>query len=83
MSTLKTNAAKLPTNYSTWVVAILMGVVAYWMQLPVSEQQALMTAYPWLKHAAPLFGLLAFLGSRVIPQTPPAEPDAGETEPQQ
>ncbi len=81
MSTLKTNAAKLPTNYSTWVVAILMGVVAYWMQLPVAEQQALMTAYPWLKHAAPLFGLLAFIGARVIPQGGPPPGEPGETEP--
>lgn len=82
MSDLKTNVKKLPTNYSTWVVALLMGVVAYWMQLPPAEQQALMTAYPWLKHAAPLFGLLAFIGSRILPQGAPPEPDAGETEPQ-
>lgn len=65
---IKANVKNLPTNYSTWVVAVLMGVVAYWMQLPVAEQQALMAAYPWLKHAAPLFGLLAFLGSRILPQ---------------
>lgn len=65
---LKSNAKRLHRNASTWVVTILMGVAYYWLQLPVAEQQALMAAYPWLKHAAPLAGLLSFLGSRVVPQ---------------
>jgi hypothetical protein len=79
MATLSNNVKQLPTNVSTWVVAILMGLVAYWMQLPLAEQQALIAAYPWLKHVAPLAGLLTFLGSRVWPQhNPPAEPPAEE-----
>lgn len=83
MSDLKTNLSRIPTNISTYVVAVLMAVVAYWMQLPIAEQQALMQAYPWLKHLAPLFGLLAFIGARVWPQGRPVPPDdAGETEPQ-
>ena len=74
---LKDNAKQLHTNYSTWVVAILMGIVAYWMQLPLDEQARLVAAYPWLKHAAPLVGLLSFLLARIAPQSgsaPPAEP---------
>ncbi|HCZ47995.1 MAG TPA: hypothetical protein DCZ11_03200 [Gammaproteobacteria bacterium] len=56
--------SELFTRYSTWVVTALMGVAAYWLQLPIEEQQALIAAYPWLKHAAPVLGLLAFLGAR-------------------
>lgn len=73
---LKTNAKQLPTNYSTWVVAVLMAVIAYWMQLPLEEQARLITAYPWLKHAAPLVGLVSFILARIAPQggsTPPAD----------
>lgn len=76
---LKTNAKRVHKNASTWVVAIMMAVVYYWLQLPPAEQQALMAAYPWLKHFAPLAGLLAFVGARVVPQTPPQ--DAQDTLP--
>lgn len=65
---LKANVKNLPTNYSTVVATILMGVVYYWLQMDPAEQQALMAAYPWLKHFAPLAGLVAFLGARVWPQ---------------
>ena len=65
---MKTEIKSLPTNYSTWVVAVLMGIAAYWMQLPPAEQASLMAAYPWLKHVAPLAGLVTFLVSRVLPQ---------------
>lgn len=72
---LKTNMGRLPKNYSTWVAAVVMGAVYYWLQLPPTEQQALIAAYPWLKHAAPLTGLLAYLGARVLPQGAPAFED--------
>lgn len=73
---LMDNVKKLPTNYTTWVIAALMAVVGYWLQLPAAEQAALMQAYPWLKHAAPVAGLLAFVFARVLPQDrkPPADP---------
>lgn len=78
---LKTNIARLPKNFSTYVVAIVTGVAYYWLQLSPAEQQALITAYPWLKHAAPLSAFVAFLAARVWPQTPPAPPPP-DTEPQ-
>lgn len=79
---MKTNLKQLPTNYSTWIVAVLMGCVAYWMQLPPVEQASLIAAYPWLKHVAPIAGLVTFLVSRVLPQgsaqpavEPPKDPE--------
>lgn len=80
---LKTNLKNLPTNYSSWVAAVLMGIVYYWLQLPPQEQQELIAAYPWLKHFAPIAGLVAWVGARVMPQGSPPEPRFPETRPMQ
>lgn len=66
------------TRYSTWVVFIVTGIAYYWLQLPAAEQAALQAAYPWLKHAAPLAALVAFLVARAKaqpPQPPKETPD--------
>jgi hypothetical protein len=70
---LKANLAQSATNYSTYAIVIFFGIATYWMQLPPSDQAALIAAYPLLKHAAPLAGLITYL-SRILPQgnTPPA-----------
>lgn len=78
---LKGNLVQLPTNYSTWVATIIMGVVYYWLQLPPAEQQALVASYPWLKHAAPIAGLVAYLGARVMPQGGTPVPAFDDTRP--
>lgn len=61
---------ELATRYSTWVVAVITGAAAYWLQLPAQEQAALLASYPWLKQVAPAAGLIAFLVARAAPQTP-------------
>lgn len=63
--------SELFTRYSTLVVLFLTGLAAYWLQLPVDEQQALMLAYPWLKHVVPAAGLVAFLVARGAKQSKP------------
>lgn len=78
---LKTNMTKLPTRYTTWVVALICSVAYYWLQLTPAEQAKLIDAYPWLSHAAPLSGLLAFLAARVWPQNGKTPPDAQDTQP--
>jgi hypothetical protein len=59
---------------SAAVVAVLMGVAWYWLQLPPAEQQSLMTSYPVLKHLAPLMGLIAYLGAKLWPAPVIEEP---------
>jgi hypothetical protein len=66
----------LSTRYTTWVVLIVSALAAYWLQLPAAEQAALIEAYPWLKHVAPLAAVVSFLVARVIPQGPKPEPPA-------
>jgi hypothetical protein len=78
---LKTNIARLPKNFSTYVVAIVTGGAYYWLQMSPAEQQAMITAYPWLKHVAPLSAFVAFLAARVWPQNGAPSP-APDTEPQ-
>lgn len=79
---LKDNLKALPTNYTTYVVAVLMAVAGYWLQMSPTEQAELIGAYPWLKHAAPVLGLVAFLGARVWPQgKPPQEYEPMDTRP--
>lgn len=80
MTTLKQNLAKSATNYSTYAIIVFTALATYWMQMPAAEQAALIAAYPWLKHAAPLAGLITYL-ARVIPQGGPPLGEAGDTEP--
>lgn len=59
---------ELLTRYSTWVVGVITAAAAYWLQLPVEQQQELLTAYPWLKQMAPAAGFISFLVARGIKQ---------------
>lgn len=59
---------ELLTRYSTWVVGVITAAAAYWLQLPVEQQQELLTAYPWLKQFAPAAGFVAFLVARGVKQ---------------
>lgn len=80
MTTLKQNLTKSVTNYSTYAILVFTALATYWMQLPPAEQASLIAAYPWLKHMAPLAGLVTFL-ARVLPQGGPPAGDPGETTP--
>lgn len=80
---LKRNLKALPTRASTVTVAVLMAAIAWWMQLPLAEQQALMEQWPALKAGAPLIGMLAFVIARVWPQPDQEPPVAADTEPNQ
>ena len=71
---LKRNLTKLPRNYSTWALTIVMLVAGWWLQLPPTDQQTLIAAFPWLKYAAPLAGLITVLGARIIPQASSDKP---------
>lgn len=64
---LKANLAASPTNYSTYAIVIFFGIATYWMQMSPADQAALITSYPWLKHAAPLAGLVTYI-ARILPQ---------------
>lgn len=59
---------ELFTRYSTWVVGAITAAAAYWLQLPVDQQQELLTAYPWLKQLAPAAGFVSFLVARGMKQ---------------
>jgi hypothetical protein len=60
-------------SYSTYVVTVISAVIAYWLQLSPEEQAALIATYPALKVLAPLFGWIAFVIARVIPQNLPGK----------
>lgn len=68
MGQMKDNVRLLSKAHSTKVALVVSALIAYWLQLPPAEQQALLAAYPWLKHVAPLAALGAFVVSRVWPQ---------------
>jgi hypothetical protein len=58
------------TRYSTYVVFFASGAAAYWLQLPIADQQAVLEAYPLLKIAGPAIGFLTFMVARGLPQGP-------------
>jgi hypothetical protein len=59
---------ELATRYSTWVVTLAMGVVAWWIELPVAEQAKFIADYPLVAKLAPWSALAAFLIARAAPQ---------------
>lgn len=61
---------ELATRYSTWVVAVITGAAAYWLQLSPAEQASLQATYPILTKVAPLAAFVAFLAARAAPQKP-------------
>lgn len=65
---LKTNLKRLPTNLTTYVVAVITGLAAWWLQLPPQEQANYLALYPWLKNVAPLAAVVSFVVAKVIPQ---------------
>lgn len=77
---LKANLAASPTNYSTYAIVIFFGIATYWMQMSPADQAALIASYPWLKHAAPLAGLVTYI-ARILPQGGAAEPATAPADP--
>ncbi len=65
---VRQNIAALPFNYTTWVLAAIGYLVAYWLELPEAERQALLAAYPWLKHAAAIGAPVAYVLAKITPQ---------------
>lgn len=65
---VRQNIAALPFNYTTWVLAAIGYLVTYWLELPEAERQALLAAYPWLKHVAAIGSVAAYVIARVAPQ---------------
>jgi hypothetical protein len=59
---------KLLKCYSTWVVFLLVGAAAYWLQLGEEEQKQWLATYPWLRQVSPLAGLVLFIAARAKPQ---------------
>ena len=75
MSKILSKLKQLHFFYSTYVIYFLMGVAAWWLQLPLDQQQAVMESFPWLKVAGPLLGLVMFMIARGWPQPPhPIDP---------
>ena len=56
-------------HYSTYVVTVITAVFAYWLQLPLDQQAAILDQFPTLKMIAPGIGFISFMISRCIPQS--------------
>lgn len=66
--------------YSTYVTYFLMGVAAWWLQLPLDQQSSIMESLPWLKFAGPFTGLAMFMIARGWSQ--PNVPSVDTTKPE-
>ena len=73
MKEFQANIGKLYTQYSFYVVFFISGVIAYWLQMAVEEQAAVLAAFPSLKLVAPFSGFVAFMIARGVPQAPKAD----------
>lgn len=72
MSKFFSKLKQLHTFYSTYVTYLLMGIAAWWLQLPLDQQQSIMESLPWLKVLGPAVGLVMFMVARGWPQPPPS-----------
>lgn len=72
MQSFKDNFFKLYRHYSTYVAFFASGAAAYWLQMSLEEQTALLSAAPALKVLAPIVSFGAFLVARGVPQQPEA-----------
>lgn len=82
MATTPENIANSLKMYSVWVAGIVSAVAAYWLQLPVEQQQQILAQWPVLKYYSPMLAFVAFYAARVISQTKPApEPVPTPNEP--
>ncbi len=68
MSTVRSNAAAIPRQFSTYVVAAMLAGADYWMRMTPAEQLALFTLMPWLKAWAVPIGALAYVAAKLWPQ---------------
>lgn len=65
---VRQNIAALPFNYTTYVLAVLGYLWSYWLELPEAERTTLLTAYPWLMHAAKIGSVVAYVVAKILPQ---------------
>lgn len=62
------NVAKSFKMLSVWVAGAICAVVAYYLNLPIEEQQAWLQQYPFLKTYAPQIAFLVWYAARVKSQ---------------
>lgn len=69
--TTSENIANSLKMYSTWVAAAIMTLFGWWVQLPVEQQQQILTQWPALKYYAPIFSFAVWYAARVASQNKP------------
>jgi len=64
----KTNLKELHKLLSTWVVFLLTTSAAFWVSLPLTTQNEILTQFPMLKYVVLAVGFVSFAIARAAPQ---------------